>query len=190
MSSIAENFKKYPLRWVLAVVMVALLGAGYYRYSGIADIEESLAQKSTEGERLKANLANSALLKEQVDALDADLQQVNDRLVRAEDLAKNLQYFYKLEAETGVKLTDLRQLPLGQAPKGQGGAFTPVPYAVSVRGNFAQLIAFIRRLETGAFFCRLNIVSFSRNGAGEQTASGGEGNLLNLTLNLDLLGKA
>ncbi len=169
--------KKHPVSVGCALLAVGLAVGTYMRHAHVPVQEQLLAQRATEGERLKENLRNSTLLKEQHDALVAANAEINSRAVRVGNLATNLQYFYKIEADTGIRLVDLRQLTPAAQP---GGANAPrylrVPYALSVQGDFASVLTFVRRLENGSHFCRINSASISG------------GNDVTLTLNLELLG--
>jgi len=50
-------------------------------------------------------------------------------------------------------------------------------YLVIVQGDFTQIITFLKRLEQGAYFCRINTAVASASGSN-----------VTLNLNLDLLG--
>ena len=97
------------------------------------------------------------------------------RLIRASDIGINQQYFYRLETESGVKLVDLRQGARG-TPK---GGTVPISFTVSAQGDYAQVLAFLRALENGAHFCRVQSGSCSGPRKGPVTVA----------LNLELLGR-
>ena len=118
--------KKNPIGVGCGVVSVLLAAGIYFRGAEMPAAEEELAQKSSEASRLAANIQNAAQLKEQVEALAAANKEVETRLVRASQTLNNYQFFYKLESETGAKMTVLNQGPAG-APKGAvKSAFIPV----------------------------------------------------------------
>src|SRR5687767_5502824 len=99
---LSERIKRNPLK--IACVLVALVsGAGIYLVN--TKIEETkviLDQKTTEGTRLETNVKNSAHLPAQVEELTTIGQKIQGRLVRASQLATNLQYFYRLETDSGI----------------------------------------------------------------------------------------
>jgi len=100
--------------------------------------------------------------------------------VRASQFGKNLQYFYKLEGDTGVKLvTDPRIAP-PLAKKDPQAAYVSIPCNLSVQGNLPQLLAFLRGLESGTHFARVQNVAL--------TSSADRNAPLSLSLNLELLG--
>ena len=148
--------------------------------------ETRLEQKASLGERIDANLKNGVQLGEQTAALAAARQQIEARLIHPDELAKNLQFFYKLEADTGTKLIDLRQ-NANQAkvgPEGKTG-YIGVGYALTVRGDYVRLLDFLHRLESRQRFCRIMTASVAVNGSSPSERA----NELTLNLALELLGQ-
>ena len=177
--------KKQPIGFACGAIAVACGVLYYFRGDKIEVNQKAYEQKSAEAAKILTNVTNSANLHEQVAALQAAVKELEARAVRAGALVVNQGYFYKLEAETGVKLMDVRP---GAIPKAaQKTAFIGVPFSVAVQGNFKQVLAFLQHLENGPDFCRLKNINFSKaGGAAEFSASGGD--TLTLTLSLDLLG--
>lgn len=172
--------KKNPIS-VGCAVLTLLLGAGIYFRSDVPDLASAdLEQKSTEGQRLAANLQNSAQLNEQYAAIAAAGREITDRLVHPGELATNYRIFYKIEADTGTKLIELRQIPPA-ANKGAKLNFVPVTYSVSLLGDYNQVLEYLRRLEHGPHFCR--ILSSGITGASVERGP------LKLSLTVDLLGQ-
>ena len=173
--------KKNPIGIVCGVLSLALFGGWYYRNGDVPEKEADLAQKQAEGERYALNLTAALQLKEQVDSLAVANKEVEARLVHANKLGPNLQFFFKLESETGVKLTDPRQSPLAAPRKDAAkSAYTPVVFSVILSGDFAQVLNFLRRLESGAHYCR--VLSATCSVASERSQP------LNVNLTLELLG--
>ena len=139
-----------------------LLGAGIYlRGSAVPERQAELDQKAIEGRRIARNVRNAAQLPQQLAALTQAMSEIEPRLVRADELANNLQYFYKLEADTGVTLTDLRQLAPPPRGKGKPPAFSTVGFSVSLHGEYLALLDFLRRLENGVHYSRVTLASAS-----------------------------
>jgi len=186
---IKTTFKKHPVGSVATIVAVAVIAAWFYRHSIMSDMQLDFEGKNNEAERLAANVSYSAQLEEQLHALEEANRVISGRLVNPQDLAINLQYFYKLEAETGVKLLDTRpaNLPSGKANASIKGGYKPVQYAVSLQGSYTRVLTFLRRLEQGNCYCRVVSAACSQ-------ASGGQGKLesddVTLSLTVEILGKA
>jgi Tfp pilus assembly protein PilO len=176
--------KKNPIGFGCGALCLVLVAAMYYRSELVPATETELEQQSAEAERLGSNLKNAAQLQEQFDAMIAAGKQVDARLVHPSDPAKNQQYFFKLEADTGTKI-ECHQNTL-PAEKDRKTIYLSVPYTVTVQGDYPQILNFLRRLESGAHYCRVLSASLTSGGAlvGEGTDSP-----LTLSLNLELLGQ-
>lgn len=171
--------KRNPLTVGCGLLSLLLLVGIYFRKALIPEAEAELAQKSAEGERHAANIRNSDQLKEQYAELVAANKEVDARAVRVSQVGTNIQFFYKLESETGVKLGDPSQTTR-VAVKGKT-VFLPVTFTVSAQGDMSQLLHFLRMLENGTRYCRVMSAAISQSVINRSAA-------LSLTLNLELLG--
>ncbi|HTZ20040.1 MAG TPA: hypothetical protein VMC06_04090 [Opitutaceae bacterium] len=176
--------KKNPIGIGCGALCLVLVAAMYYRSDLLPAAETELDQQSIEAERLASNLKNATQLQEQLDAMVVAGKQVEARLVQPGDLAKNQQYFYKLEADTGTKI-DCRQNAL-PAAKERKTLYLSVPYTVNVQGDYSQILSFLRQLESGAHYCRVLTATLVSGGTG---AGEGAENPLTLNLNIELLGQ-
>jgi hypothetical protein len=174
--------KKNPISVGCGVLSLLLFGGWYYRSGEVPSVEQQVKEKSEESQKYALNLTNAAQLQEQFDTLVAANKEVDNRLLRASQLGKNLQYFYKLETESGAKLiTDPRQAPIpAPAKTGAKTVYSSVPFSVSVQGDLGQVLGFLRRLESGAHYCR--VVSATCTVPQERSLP------LTLTVSLELLG--
>jgi hypothetical protein len=170
---------------VAVACVVASLAIGltiYLRSDLLPEAEKVFAQNAQKAALLAANIEDSQGLKDQHTALTASNQKIADRMVRVGQLAENLQYFYRLESDTGAKLTDLRQVPqpapVKNAPK---TVYTPVGFAVTAQGTYAQLMDLLRRLEGGEHYCR--VLTCSVRPVEER-----RGGAIQMAISLELLG--
>ncbi len=173
--ALTAGVKKYPLLVVSIIIVVGLLVVLYLRSGAIESEQAELDKHAAEARRQRANIVNTALLKDQLDFLIQANSAVKDRSLVFGGLAQNLQYFYRLEAEVGIKYLDLR--PGARAAVAKGASYVPLNYIVNVQGDFSQVMMFLRHLERGAYFCRINSAVMSSSGA-----------VVTLNLNIDLLG--
>lgn len=169
--------RKHPVSVICGAISLVLVVAIYFRRQTISAAEEELALRTEEGERYAANIKNSAQLKEQLDALLTANKEVETRLIHASQLGVNSQIFYKLEADTGVKLIDFRQLPTLTPVK----TYSAIGFAVSMQGELPQLLNVLRSLESGAHYCRVLSATCNLSASNRQAP-------LTLALNLELLG--
>jgi hypothetical protein len=168
----------------VSCVIASLLigGVVYWRSDMLPEAEKILQDKTQKGELLAANIEDGNQLKEQYTALIASNNQIADRLIHVGQLAENLEYFYRLESDTGCKIPDPRQIPVMQPAKNAPKTnFTPIGFNLVAQGDYHQLMDLLRKLEGGDHYCRIlacNIkpVSEMRGGA------------LSMTLSIELLG--
>ena len=180
--------KKQPIGVTCGLLCVLCGGLIYFRASKIDENQADYEARTADLTKIVANVRNAEKLPAQVAELQALGKEMDGRLIRASQLAVNLQYFYKLEAETEVKLIDVRQGPL---PRGAKSLYAPIPFTVSVQGSFKQVMDFLQKLETGPHFCHFNGVSFNKIGGGNSDTgrtAGGDSAAMTLALNLELLG--
>lgn len=185
-AELLATIKKQPIGFACGVICVICGALLYFRSDKIDDSKAEYEAKSTEAANILANVLNSEKLPAQVAEIQALSKEMDGRLIRAGQLAGNLQYFYKLEAETEVKLLDVRQ---STPPKGGKSLYTGIPFNVAVQGSFKQVVAFLQKLENGPHFCHFSTLNFTKS-AGGTGAGGSAGDLpgLTLTMNLELLG--
>lgn len=179
--------KKQPVGFACGLLCLICAGLLYFRGGKIAENRAVFETKSAEATRILANVRNSEKLADQVVEIQALSKEMESRLVRAGQLAVNLQYFYKLEAETEVKLLDVRQ---GAMPKAAKTLYTGIPFNVSVQGSFKQVLAFLQKLENGPHFCRFSSVNYTKlaSVAASRSSGGGDLSAITLSINLELLG--
>ena len=184
-ADIIALFKKQPVGFACAVISLILAGLIYYRSDLIGQGVTEYEAKSDEAHKILDNVRNSENLAKQVAEMQTLSKQLEGRLIRANQLAVNLQYFYKLEAENDVKLLDVRQ---GNSVKSAKLLYLGIPYSVSVQGSYKQVIAFLQRLDTGPHFCHFSAVEFVKSAGTTTDASGTVSGIMTLNITLELLG--
>ena len=185
-ADITALIKKQPIGFACAVICLLCGGGLYFRSGEIEKQQAEYEAKSAEAAKFISNVGLAKNLPEQVAELQAVTKELEGRLVRAGQLAVNLQYFYKLEAENEVKLLDVRQNPLPKNTK--GSLYVGIPYNVNLQGSYKQVMAFLQRLEKGRHFCRINAATFNKT-AGVTEGSVQTSTSMTLALSLDLLGQ-
>jgi hypothetical protein len=182
---VVAALKKNPVVTAAVVIVVVVGALLYLRADHIPVAQGQLEEKTAEGRRLAANINNSARLPEQLARVSEAAKEVESRLVRVGQLANNLQYFYRLETETGVKFLDLRQITVPSRTSKPGRI--PVTFTLTLSGPYPQVMEFLRRVESGTHYCSVrsaNLAPFEGTGA----AGGLRSDATRMTLNFDLLG--
>ncbi|WP_404423919.1 hypothetical protein [Nibricoccus sp. IMCC34717] len=149
-----ELSQKHPFPVFGLITAVVLIGFGVYRNLSVPDLEAERDSISKDAVRIHNNVVNSASLAEQVKAITELNAAVNSRLARVNDLAGNTQFFYKIEAETGVRESALSPVVL-TTKRPPGSLFTSVAFNCAVEGRFPQILAFLDRLEGASWYGRV-----------------------------------
>ena len=174
-------FRRYPVLSGAVIICIPLAIIWFYRSDEFVEQQATVEKLQAESSLYRANIANSSQLQQQVDFLVQAKESIAKRSFRAEGLPLNLQYFYKLEADIGVKYLTLNPSGRPAAPLAKPAVgvlnYVPLNYSVSVQGSFYQIINYLRCLEQGAYFCRINAASILNSGS-----------TVTLNLDLDLLG--
>lgn len=189
--TITAKFRQYPVAFVAVGVSILLIVGLYVRSMGMADLAARQEKLASEWETMEKDVfKNSVNLETHLEKADAISQDVRKRLIRSSELAKNYQYFYRLESSTGVRISSLQQeTSAPPPPRRQGGdgsppapaLFSKVGYKMSVKGQFSELLDLLKALEDGEHFYQLKTFSLQRNTDSKERQ-------LSLTLNFDLLG--
>lgn len=180
-TDLIARIKKHPTSFGCLLVSLVCGVIIYLHLDDISTRQTELEAKSAEAAKMSANIRNATNLAEQVSEIQAATKELDARLMKAGQLAVNLQYFYKLEAETEVKLVDVR--PNG-VPRNNKTQFVGVSYSVSIQGSYAKVMNFVNRLQNGRHLCRIITASFNKSG-GAADVSGTD---MTLALTVELLG--
>jgi hypothetical protein len=176
--------KRYPVPISCGVLSIVLLAGSYIRNARAGELSALLRAKEGEGQTILNNIRNGANLPEQFETLSAATKELESRLVRGPERARNQQYFYRIESDTGVKELSLQaDAPSRVQPRGPKPLYTGISYTIAVQGDYRQILNFVGRLESGPLFYRLISGSVSH-----QEVRGGSASTINLTLTVELLG--
>jgi hypothetical protein len=180
--------RRHLLATICGGLTLVVVAAFIYRFGVLDEKKQLLDQAQKDSDALHHNLRNSAELSEHLAALKTGLERLEGKLMRSDDVAAYQQYFFKLESDAGVKILRLQPLnsvrAVGAKP---AGAYRPLAFDLTVEGAFADVLAFLRSMETGTRHFRM--VSFSARPAGTSpgNAAGGT-NVVTVALSLELLG--
>jgi len=171
---VAAAFKRRPLLFVCGGLSLALALSVYFRLGVSDELETKLAEREKVLLRLSNNTKFSAQLDGQLEALRKANATIAEGALRPGELARNQQFFFRLEAETGVKLLDLRQLQSPPPAKGAPATtYAAIPFSLTIKGDYAQIIQFLQRLDREPTLARVTSGAISRPTDGAQTLSFG-----------------
>lgn len=178
--------KKQPFASVCVLVALVAAVLLYVRSDAVEEARTAFEAREQEAQKMEINVRNLVGLEEQTQGLQEAARQLDARLIRANQLANNLQIFYRLEAETNVKLMDIRQGAIPPLRPGtQRGIYSPIPFTMTVQGTYAAVHTFVRRLEASPHFTRFNQITFTKADAGRSASGGGS---MTVTMTIEMLG--
>ena len=181
--------KKQPIAFGAGLVFIVCLVVYYFEMDAVTDARTTFEEKDTQARRIAENVRHANGLAEQTAEMQELGKQFDARMVRASQLATNLQFFYRLENETGVKLLDVRQNPVAPVrAKGPKSAYVAVPFSVNVEGTYPQILAFLRRVEAGPGFARFATVTVNKS-VGPRGGEAMQSDRLTASFTVEMLGQ-
>lgn len=164
-SSILSYLKKNYVIAGSAAVALICLGVHYVRGEQITRLAADYDDLSVRHTRILKNLKFASEIDADLEELKGLMETVDSRLFNPEDLATNQRYFYQIEAESGVKLASIQQiikpLPTGKGSqkarkKAARSKFQELVYDLELRGSYAEILDFMRKVEGGEAFAVLD----------------------------------
>ena len=171
--------RRYPLV-VFSFLLFALLSvANYFLWQQRQEISQEHDAKRHNGEAMLSALSGQSRINSDLVAVQEALKMIDRNLIQEGDLAENLGYFYQMETQCHVRLSQMNQL--SSQPPPEGNPYKAVPFSVRVTGTYPQVMSFVRQLETGPRLLRIRSFSFTR---GADTKN----NMLDLVVLIEILG--
>lgn len=172
-------FRRQPIPCTCGVAVFALLFFAYFRMGVVEERQAELEQADKVLSKLTNNITFSAQLDQHLSSLRETNETFAARALKVGEVARNQQVFYELETLCGVRLTELRPLPVPPLAKGAPVTFfQPLGFSLSVKGNFESIMQYLRYIESSPIPSRVLSASLVYASTGEQT----------LDLTVELLG--
>ena len=184
LQDLAEKLRRYPIPSTCGAIVLVCFFAFYLRMSLLTDLEIENDGVQRELQQVEHNVAHGRTLAEHITEMKDRTAALDARIIKTDELANNLRYFYEIEASTRVAIGELRQnvsVPAKGAPK---TILAGVDYTVQLSGRFHEIVAYLNELEHGRHFYRLKSFNLQR---GRIEPSGANPAPVALSLNLELL---
>ncbi len=156
---------------------VALAVANYFLWRQQAVAVSRHEEALRNGEFMVHALNSRSKINDDLAALAAGFQHIDENLVDEHSMEVNLGYFYRFERMTHAHLVRLDQL--AAPPPAPKSRFRTVPFSMQLSGSYLSCMNFLRALENGPRILRIRNCNFER-------ASENSSDLL-LTLTVDSL---
>ncbi|HUJ45218.1 MAG TPA: GspMb/PilO family protein [Opitutaceae bacterium] len=171
---------RYPFGAAGFVLSLLLAGVSIWLHFDARELEVQQLKRARDGDNMLKFIARGSQLRTELATVHAAAQRITESLVVEKNIPENFWYFYKIEQDTQVKLTELQQRPAPLQDAGTPGTYKRVPYSLKLTGPFRAVVAYLQRLESGSRFGRVNSFQLQRQ---DPAAS----NVI-LQLDLELLG--
>ncbi|TVR48254.1 MAG: hypothetical protein EA425_14685 [Puniceicoccaceae bacterium] len=184
--ALLSKLKSFPLATAAILLIVAGGAVIGLRWNVISELKEENTRLERQTSQIQANVRHGSTLPKTLESLSGWTADLDARLVNASDLAGNLRYFYRLEQESGVRISDVRQTQATAPTRARGQPaplYQNVGYTVTVTGDYASVIRFLDMLENGEHFARLTTYTLQPSRTPGQSA-------VTMNLNLELLGQS
>jgi hypothetical protein len=180
LAQLGRAASRFPFCATCVVGSLLLAGASVWLRLDLHDLETRQQDHARDGDTMLKLIARGSQLRSELATVRAASQRITESLVVEKNIPENFWYFYKIEQDTQVKLTELQQRPAALPNTGAPTTYNRVPFSLRLTGTFRATIAYLQRLETGPRFGRINSFQLLRQ---DPTT----GNVV-LQLDLDLLG--
>lgn len=179
-----RKLKENPLALLLCVASLGLLGYVFAQRDRFVQAEKTIIEMEAARDVMRTNKIEAKGLKEDMDTLDAYIQDIESRLMIRADNALNVRYFYTLQEETGVKIQSLDQLPPKEQESGlfSMSFYSVIDFEISLSGTVQSITSFLHLLRSGRYFTHVTHLRLTGS-SGIDTSS------LNLNATLSVLGR-
>ncbi|HWA09429.1 MAG TPA: type 4a pilus biogenesis protein PilO [Opitutaceae bacterium] len=153
--------RRYPFCVTCALVSLILAGTCWVLWQRVGELREVVSSRAQEGENMLATRVSGITLRSDLAYVREYTKVIEDNLLVADNPVENKGYFYRLEKQARVSLTDVQQLPA--PPADTDSLYRRIPFALKLTGGYDQLAAFLRAVETGPRLSNVTSFSFRRN---------------------------
>ena len=139
-------------------------------------IDSEIEQVNIRISSMLKNIKNSKGMEEDIEAIEEKVEKLNARMFQSQELATNYNYFFNLEDETGIKVSDLKQVGIAEEeldprkkkmPKPIIDSYEKIRYHLKASGEFGEIVNFLRKLEGGPSFYRLEEFRLAKSETGK-----------------------
>ncbi len=139
-------------------------------------IDSEIEQVNIRISSMLKNIKNSKGMEEDIEAIEEKVEKLNARMFQSQELATNYNYFFNLEDEIGIKVSDLKQVGIAEEeldprkkkmPKPIIDSYEKIRYQLKASGEFGEIVNFLRKLEGGPSFYRLEEFRLAKSETGK-----------------------
>lgn len=190
LEALKAKIRQYPLVAIFGCLSFILIAIILIRLPKVGALNVVNEQREREWSTMRTNNERSADLTAEVEQLREYSKEVSERLISAETIANNYDYFYSIERQTGVRIINIQQLPVVSARRAQYipqlNDYDLIPFNLTFQGGFDVTMTFLQGLERGFHLIRIESLSVGRE-EGPAVAAGQR--TVTTRIELNILGK-
>ena len=190
--AILDFVRKKVILSISSVVFLVCTLVFLFHLDKKANLDSEIEQLDIRMSTILKNMKNSSRLEEDLAVVEDSIEQLDARLFDSQELATNYNYFFNIEADTGVKISGLKQFDVSEdevrsnkkkrTPKPTKDAYQKIRYHMTAIGEYMQLVDLMRKLEGGPSFYRLENFRVSKG-------TGTDSSKLSMDMSLLILGR-
>lgn len=171
--------RRHPLSALCAIICISCGIACWYIAGNMKWLELEHKQVTQDTDLSQLSLISGPSVKQERLGALVITRQIEDNLVVEDNLAENLQYFYRIEDRTKAHLIELR--PMNSVISDSKSLYRKVPFAIRLAGTYEQVGGFLHGIETGPRLAEITALTLRR------TELGGAG--VTVDMEVELLGR-
>jgi Tfp pilus assembly protein PilO len=188
-NKIVAVLKRYPIALCCVLVLVVLAVLLFMRSGKNEELSTVEQERHSRMDVIDKNVIAANGLKEDLAAVEAIVQQIDERVFDRDARAVNTNFFYSFEKDLDVVVQSVRQMPDVPQSMTKGGPHqlslrSAIVYELVVGGNYAGLIGFM-----DAVYQRDAIMRISDFRISKVTAAGTPEGQLNAAMRVYVLAK-
>jgi Tfp pilus assembly protein PilO len=182
MNAALQQFIAFTRRFpvvVISLVIFVLLGVANYfllERQHLLTLKHEEARRN--GEAMLVSLTTHPRIIAQLAMVKEALDQIDHNLIVESDLAENQGYFFQIETQLRLRLTQLSQL--SSQPTPENNPYKAIPFSIRFTGSYGQVINLLHELETGPRLLKIKACNLARGDP--------KNNALTMDLTVELLG--
>jgi len=152
MSLIVDKLKQYPVAVIGAVVLILCMGVAFLRGGVVAELSAQETELIARIRTINDNVKNSKNLEQDVESLEGYVVSIDERLFDRNERSINTNFFYSLEDQLDIIISDVNQLTVEDPALIKGGPheltlYSGIVYEITVSGTFQEILGLMYEIQ-------------------------------------------
>ena len=163
MNPLVEHLKKNPSLFVGVIALILVGGFGLLRANQITKLSQLEANLKMELDTIHSNVKHSKGIESDTRQLKNLVDSMEDRLFVSEEQSTNINFFYSLEDELNITISEVSQLGQTNRRYSEKGPdelkiYSVVSYNITLNGTFREILRFVYEIYQMDFIMRITDV--------------------------------